>query len=218
MSNAFATVEAYDPVTDTWSTMDPMPTARAYPVSAVINGQLYVAGGFDLVGGVPVGVSTLEVFTPPSPVVDTDSDGIPDAEDNCPSIYNPDQADFDSDGLGDVCDPDDDNDGVLDVDDSCPFEDATGFDADSDGCIDTVVGLQQTIVTLPDDVLSDEIKNSLASKVDNALNSVDKEKDNAAISMLEAFINQVEAQRGKKISEEVADMLIAMANNVIAQI
>jgi len=60
---ALATVEAYDPVTDTWSTMDPMPTARSAPVSAVINGQLYVAGGYDPVG-VTATVSTLEVFTP----------------------------------------------------------------------------------------------------------------------------------------------------------
>jgi len=35
---------------------------------------------------------------------------------------------------------------------------------------------------------------------------------------LNAFINQVEAQRGKKISEEAADMLIAYANNIISKI
>lgn len=49
-----------------------------------------------------------------------DFDGIPDYRDNCPTIYNPDQADLDNDGLGDVCDDDDDNDGVFDVDDNCP--------------------------------------------------------------------------------------------------
>ena len=38
-------------------------------------------------------------------VVDTDGDGVPDATDNCPTVSNPDQADFDSDGLGDACDP-----------------------------------------------------------------------------------------------------------------
>src|SRR5262249_41512083 len=34
-----------------------------------------------------------------------DSDGVPDAEDNCPELWNPSQTDSDGDGLGDVCDP-----------------------------------------------------------------------------------------------------------------
>lgn len=59
--------------------------------------------------------------------LDTDIDGIADANDNCPSIANNDQSDVDSDGLGDVCDsfpndPDNDLDGDSiggDID-NCP--------------------------------------------------------------------------------------------------
>lgn len=35
---------------------------------------------------------------------DTDGDGVNNAEDNCPTTSNPDQADFDLDGVGDACD------------------------------------------------------------------------------------------------------------------
>jgi len=41
---------------------------------------------------------------------------------------------------------------------------------------------------------------------------------NKLVLGLQAFINKVKAQKGKRISEEAADMLIAYANNVIAQI
>jgi len=35
---------------------------------------------------------------------DSDGDGVPDARDNCPGSYNPDQSDMDGDGIGDKCD------------------------------------------------------------------------------------------------------------------
>jgi hypothetical protein len=39
-----------------------------------------------------------------SVVIDSDGDRIPDDSDNCPNDYNPDQADSDGDGIGDICD------------------------------------------------------------------------------------------------------------------
>jgi len=42
----------------------------------------------------------------PLPPPDKDNDGVPDFRDNCPTSYNPDQKDENSNGKGDVCDPD----------------------------------------------------------------------------------------------------------------
>ena len=74
--------------------------------------------------------------------LDSDDDGIINKIDNCPDKHNIDQNDFDSDGPGDPCDPDDDDDGVPDQGDLCSFG-LTGWtsdnisDHDSDGCRDS---------------------------------------------------------------------------------
>ena len=65
---------------------------------------------------------------------DQDSDGIMDSVDNCPTIANADQANFDGDALGDVCDSDDDNDAVVDGLDNCPLTfNPSQVDEDGDG-------------------------------------------------------------------------------------
>jgi hypothetical protein len=67
---------------------------------------------------------------------DTDGDGTPDLDDNCPTAANPDQEDLDNDGQGDACDADDDGDGVNDGQDNCPAvpnSDQSDTDADFEG-------------------------------------------------------------------------------------
>lgn len=71
---------------------------------------------------------------------DGDSDGPGDVCDNCPSVANADQADTDRDGLGDACEPvvppctDRDGDLVCDAQDNCPaVSNDVQSDADGDG-------------------------------------------------------------------------------------
>jgi hypothetical protein len=51
--------------------------------------------------------------------------------------------------------------------------------------------------------------------LDNALDDLGREQDKAAVGKLNAFINSVEAQRGKKISEADADALIQTVQEII---
>ena len=86
---------------------------------------------------------------------DPDNDGIFDPADNCPTVYNPDQADADQDGMGDVCDncPNDsqndiDGDGICGNVDNCPtLSNADQKDSDSDGVGD-VCDETPTAITL----------------------------------------------------------------------
>ena len=70
---------------------------------------------------------------------DIDGDGIPNDDDNCPTVPNPDQpqADMDTDGQGDECDEDADGDGTTkddgDCDDLDPALQCTTYYWDSDG-------------------------------------------------------------------------------------
>jgi len=53
--------------------------------------------------------------------------------------------------------------------------------------------------------------NSLTSKLENALNALERGNINAFTNILNAFINNVEAQSGKKIDEDYANTLIEWA-------
>lgn len=144
---------------------------------------------------------------------DDDGDAVPDINDNCLGIFNPDQTDTDGDELGDACDDDIDNDGLLNGDDACPYEHPGGMDANLDGCTDQIDDFTDVVV---DCGLPPDTRQALVDSINASWSSIARSKFKTATNQLNAFINKVEAQRGKAISEADADMLIAFALNVIA--
>jgi len=116
---------------------------------------------------------------------------------------------------------DTDGDGIADNFypelDACPLEDASGFDVDDNGCIDSYSGLTDLVGSLvTEGVISTTMQNSLLSKVANAQASADRTSVCAAINELEAFKNQVAAQTGKKISADAAMLVSVYVDSVIA--
>jgi M6 family metalloprotease-like protein len=124
--------------------------------------------GHDGLSGITIRVDSivddklfLYVITPEG---DSDFDGIDDAIDNCPGLFNPDQSDDDQDSVGNVCDncpdsantdqADADGDGVGDKCDICPgYNDYDDGDSDGvpDGC-DLCIGFDDDLDVDYDDV------------------------------------------------------------------
>jgi hypothetical protein len=146
-----AALKVFDPVTHTWWA-DSLPIAVGYTVQANdLAAPSAVPTYFPLVpsffatnaGDLYFQNIALSGVAAPGPT-DTDGDGVADATDNCPTVYNPTQSDADADGIGDACDvcTDTDGDGYGDpgylantcATDNCPTTaNADQLDADGDG-------------------------------------------------------------------------------------
>lgn len=86
------------------------------------------------------GSSTGSGSTGTTTTPDTDGDGVDDSHDNCINIKNPNQGDYDGDGIGNICDPDADNDGILnDGDGSGKFWDNLCTGGNTTNCDDNCV-------------------------------------------------------------------------------
>lgn len=148
------------------------------------------------------------------PPFDTDADGVPDPEDICPAT--PAGESVDEDGCAES-QKDDDRDGVTNDIDECPLENALGFDVDTNGCIDSASGLADTLEGLAAEGMVDQqLAHSLLVKLDAADASIDRDKICAAIGQVIAFMNQMNAQIGKKVSQQAGNQTIEYAQSVIS--
>ena len=113
--------------------------------------------GFDFKTGHGLVQATLALAS-----LDVDGDQIPDSQDNCPTDANTTQDNFDNDGLGDVCDPDDDDDGLSDADEvlygSNPFSADTDGDTLIDGDEVHIYGTDPTLTDTDSDGFNDEVE------------------------------------------------------------
>ena len=95
-----------------------------------------------------------------------------------------------------------------------------------------VVGIDSLIVTVESNGVTIEeiiediaemdlpkgLETSLQSKLENALDALNNNQTDAAINKINAFINQVEAQRGNKLTEVQADYLVTAAQAIIGSL
>lgn len=109
---------------------------------------------------------------------DNDGDGVVNLIDNCPLISNAGQEDSDGDGVGDVCSQQDQ--GAL---------------------------IQALIDRLNGAGIKQGVLNSLRAKLQNVQKSFNNGQALAACNLMDAFLNEVNAQSGQGLSSSLADGL-----------
>jgi hypothetical protein len=134
-------------------------------------------------GGIVVGGGTCN---------DSDGDGVPDTSDNCPTVGNSNQANFDGDADGDACDIDRDNDGLVNTSEpaSCtgnplpsPHPGEYDPDCDDDNVSDGPSDPDSAgpIAAGPDNCISVANTNQLNTDGDTLGNACDPDDDNDGV-------------------------------------
>lgn len=108
---------------------------------------------------------------------------------------------------------DSDGDGIDDAEDTCPEEDATGLDADGDGCIDRLADLPTLIENRAG--IGASVLRPMLSMATGALRLAQSGRARAARNQLSALAALIKAQTGKKISVDDSVLLRSFIANVV---
>ena len=129
---------------------------------SVVDGAPRPDGGVIDAGGMDAGVGdggTTDRDGGVSNDPDPDRDGIPNEQDVCPMIADPDQADFDGDGAGDACDV-------------CP-QTESGVEVDADGCPVIDEALRATLDRIIELILEERFDAAYDANLDGVIDARD---------------------------------------------
>ncbi len=158
---------------------------------------------------------------PPTEPEDQDGDGVPDEEDNCIDVPNPDQTDTDGDTLGDACDdedpleppppddgpgPDSDGDSHPDGLDNCPdTANPDQEDHDADGLGDRC---DEDFEMIPGDMDGDGTGNEV-DNCDNIANAAQEDADGDGIGdACDTDISLTEPDRWQGLPQEATGCVL----------
>lgn len=99
-----------------------------------------------------------------------------------------------------------------------PLDNSSEFSRCGKIFTDPAQAIQDLIVSVQSMGLSEKLENSLVSKLEKALVKLNKGKEEGAIKKLQSFINKVNKKRGKGLSDQQADQLVASAQLIIDEL
>lgn len=111
---------------------------------------------------------------------------------------------------------DSDGDGIADSLDNCPSEDASSADANQDGCLDNVNELiNMVILGVETGDIAKQMQTPFTKKLQHAMRLIEDQAFCDAKEKIISFNAHLKAQKGKKVTEGYADILLTYADGLL---